>query len=253
VPQPDGGTAVKGAAGPQTGGPKRIRKEIDFATVRQPDGGTAVNGAAGHYPQNGSPKIFSSPDLNREKSTIPLPYRPAVLCSLMKERIQKTLAVLIGQPLWSSGRAADLEWFAFGARRTVKDSRGKEREVGEYALHVQCAWRIRCGSRIVAASRDLYSPPEETANRTEDFNWDVQGGNLRDRRIAELFQNETREFLVQQIEAGEAGNFTIILDQEYAVDVFPDDSQSREHWRFFRPYRGEGHFVVSGSGIEAEP
>jgi hypothetical protein len=28
-----------------------------FATVRQPDGGTAVNGAAG--PQNGSPKWIS--------------------------------------------------------------------------------------------------------------------------------------------------------------------------------------------------
>ncbi|HET9283230.1 MAG TPA: hypothetical protein VFR24_14845 [Candidatus Angelobacter sp.] len=172
----------------------------------------------------------------------------------MKERIQEALAVLIGQPLWSSGRAADLEWFQFGGRRTVKNSRGEEREVGDYAIHVQCAWRIRCESRIVVASRDLYSPPEEASEgtnaRPENFNWDVQGGNLRDKRIAELFQNETREFSVQKVDADEAGAFTIIFDQGYALDVFPDDSQSSEHWRLFRPYRGEPHFVITGSGVQ---
>lgn len=168
----------------------------------------------------------------------------------MKERIQAALTVLVGQPLWSSGRAADLEWFEFGGRRTVKDSRGEEREVGDYALHVQCTWRIRCGNQVVVASRDLYSPPEETDDRPEDFNWDVQGGNRRDRRIAELFQNETRVFSVQKVEAGEVGAFTITLDQGYALDVFPDDSQSGEHWRFFKPYRGEPHFVVTGNGVQ---
>ena len=168
----------------------------------------------------------------------------------MKERIQEALAVLIGQPLWSSGRAADLEWFQFGGRRTVKDSRGEEREVGDYALHVQCAWRIRCGNQVVVASRDLYYPPEESEDRPENFNWDVQGSNRRDKRIAELFQNETREFSVQKVEAGEAGTFTIVFDQGYALDVFPDDSLSGEYWRFFKPYRGEQHFVVTGSGMQ---
>jgi hypothetical protein len=57
----------------------------------------------------------------------------------MRTQIQEALEVLIGQPLWSSGRAADLEWFQFGARKTVQDSRGQDREVGGFALHVQCA------------------------------------------------------------------------------------------------------------------
>lgn len=152
--------------------------------------------------------------------------------------------------MWSSGRAADLEWFQFGPRKVVKDSRGDEREVGEYALHVQCAWRIRRGDRVVVASRDLYSPREETDDRPANFNWDVQGANRRDKRIAELFQNETREFLVQEVEAGEAGGFTLILDDGHALDVFPDDSLSGEHWRLFKPYAGEPHFVVTGDGIE---
>ena len=168
----------------------------------------------------------------------------------METQVQEALSVLIGQPLWSSGRAADLEWFQFGPRKTVQDSRGDKKEVGEYALHVQCAWRIRQGDQVVVASRDLYSPPEESDDRPDNFNWDVQGGNRRDKRIAELFLGETRQFMVQKVEVGAAGSFTIGLEGAYALDVFPDDSLSGEHWRIFKPYAGEPHFVVAGKGLE---
>ena len=164
----------------------------------------------------------------------------------MREEIQKALGVLSGKPLWSSGRAADLAWFQFGDRRTVKGFRGDAKEVGEYALHVQCAWRIRHGEQVVVGSRDLYVPPEESDDRPENFDWDVQGANRRDKRIADLFQNETRRFSVKQILVGEAGSFTIVLDDEYALDVFPDDSLSDEHWRIFEPSSEVPHFVLSG-------
>jgi hypothetical protein len=78
----------------------------------------------------------------------------------------------------------------------------------------------------------------------------VQGGNRRDKRIAELFLNETRQLLVQTLEVGPAGSFTISLDGDYALEVFPDDSLSGEHWRIFKPYAGEPHFVVTGKGLE---
>ena len=141
------------------------------------------------------------------------------------------------------------EWFQFGPRRTVTGARGQKKEVGEYALHVQCAWRIRQGDRIVVAARDLYHPPEENAP-LQDFDWQVLGGNRRDARIQELFQNETRQFFVREVQAGEAGSFTLILDDAYALEVFPNDSLSGEHWRIFKPSAEEPHFVVTGKGIE---
>jgi hypothetical protein len=168
----------------------------------------------------------------------------------MRERIQKALAALLGESLWSSGRAADLEWFQFGQRRMVKSARGETKEVGEYALHIQCAWRIRHKEQVVVGARDLYYPPEESDDRPEEFDWDVQGANRRDKRIAELFQNETRQFFVRKVEVGEAGHFTLIFDNDYALDVFPDDSLRGEHWRIFKPYAEESHFVVSGRGLE---
>jgi hypothetical protein len=108
----------------------------------------------------------------------------------MREQIQKVLSPLVGMPLWSSGRAADLEWFHFGQRRTVT-ARGRAKEVGEYALHVQCGWRIRHGDQVVVGGRDLYYPAEDSRVPVEDFDWDVKGANRRDKRIAELFQNES--------------------------------------------------------------
>jgi hypothetical protein len=168
----------------------------------------------------------------------------------MKQQVQNALNVLIGQPQWSSGRAADLEWFSFGQRRTVKGPRGTK-EVGEYALHIQCAWRITHGDQVVVGSHDLYYPSEERDTPVNEFDWDVQGANLRDRRIAELFQNETRQFLVREVEVGKSGTFSIIFDDEYVMDVFPDNSRNGEHWRMLKPYADEPHFVVSGKELRS--
>ena len=49
---------------------------------------------------------------------------------------------LIGKAMWACGRAADMATFQFGGPRPVVDFYGRPREVGEYALHVQCPWRI---------------------------------------------------------------------------------------------------------------
>ena len=129
-------------------------------------------------------------------------------------------------------------------------SRGQTKEVGEYSLHVQCSWRITRGDEVVVGNRDLYYPPQEADEVPENFNWEAIGSNRRDKRIAALFQNETRQYLVRFIEVGEAGSFRILLDNDYAIEVFPDDSLSDEHWRIFRPHMEEPHFVVTGKGLK---
>jgi len=167
----------------------------------------------------------------------------------MKEQIQRALEVLKGKPLWSSGRAADLEWFQFGQRRRVT-TRGQTKEVGEYALHVQCAWRITHADEVVVGYRDLYYPAEATDEVPEDFNWDILGANRRDKKIAALFENETRQFLVRLVDVGEAGSFKIFLESDYALEVFPDDSLPDEYWRIFKPCAEGPHFVLTGKGVE---
>ena len=56
---------------------------------------------------------------------------------------------------------------------------------------------------------------------------------------------------MKRILVGKAGSFTIVLDGELALDVFPDDSLSDEHWRMFEPSSKVSHFVVTGNGLKA--
>ena len=173
----------------------------------------------------------------------------------MKAEIEKAVAALVGLPLWSSGRAADMQWFAIGECRTVITSRGplterfgRTKVVGEFSLHVQCPWRIVRDDTVVVGMRDLYFPADETAEAPDDFDWD---GVItrRDRRIAALFENETRSFAVQRVDVGDAGALRIILERGHALEVFPHDSLNEENWRLFRPYLDEPHLVVTGTGL----
>lgn len=60
----------------------------------------------------------------------------------MKIKIENVLSCLVGLPLESAGRAANIVWFGFGDLLTIKNRKGTERKVAEFALHVQCSWRI---------------------------------------------------------------------------------------------------------------
>lgn len=163
-----------------------------------------------------------------------------------KETIESALALLIGKALWGAGRAADLETFAFGERRTVPDFRGKLREVGEHALHVQCAWHIAGPHGIVVASRDRYYPRGNPGDVPEGFEWDRPGANLCDERIEEFFRKQPEGYAVSDVKADVWGGLRLSLEGGFLLAVFPDNSLREEHWRFFVPGAEAPHFVVDG-------
>lgn len=164
------------------------------------------------------------------------------------------MSPLVGMPLWDAGRAADLLWLAFGPRQIIKDFRGNPREVGEYALHVQCAWRFVQGEEVVVGNRDLYYPrgyrdPKEEIPR--EFNWDVQGANRCDAMLAALFEGGVKQFVVQRVVAGQVGELALLLERGLTLQIFPNDSLDDEHWRLFRPGSEEPHWVFKGQGLES--
>lgn len=172
----------------------------------------------------------------------------------MKETIQQAASVLIGQPLWDAGRASDLVWFIFGERHMVRGYHGDYREMGEFSLHVQCAWRMVQGEKTIVGNRDLYYPAEwgDSQEFPPDFHWDVQGANCLDRRLKRMFHIETNSFIVQSVQAGLAGAVQIFFENKTVLEIFPNHSFEGEHWRLFRPYRDELHFVVEGKGVDPD-
>ena len=102
---------------------------------------------------------------------------------MLQEQIETVLRVVIGLPLTAAGRVADLEWFQFGRLREVPAHGGKTKSIGDYALHVQCAWRIRSATQIIVASQDRYCPADEAQVPGTQFDWDIAGGNRCDQNI----------------------------------------------------------------------
>jgi hypothetical protein len=170
---------------------------------------------------------------------------------IVKTQIENATAVLVGKALWKCTRAADLASFQFGARAKVSGFRNATKEVGEYALHVQCAWRIARRDRVIVGSRDLYYPADFSDDEEipEGFDWD-RDPNLRDKQVQSLFANDTVEFTVLSVEAGAAGSLRIVLSDDVFLDILPYDSLLHEHWRLFDPRTDSPHFVMTGSGIE---
>ncbi len=72
------------------------------------------------------------------------------------KQVERALASLVGLPLRERARAADMEMFSFGDTHLrvaqFGPRKGQTVEVTDFALHIQCAWRIRGPSGIVVAS-----------------------------------------------------------------------------------------------------
>lgn len=170
----------------------------------------------------------------------------------LSSRIEQHLQPLIGLPLSIVRRAADMRIFHFGSV-----SFEQERSFGQFALHIQCPWRITQPSGIVTGRSDLWEPlPTDTDYDGDDWKYDVDG-NLQDHRLAELFRcpdssvsiiAHPATYLVQSLSADRFGGLSMQFGERYTLQLFPSGS-SGEDWRFFSP-GGNNHLVIAGGVIE---
>ena len=155
---------------------------------------------------------------------------------------------LVGKSVCKIGRAAAMCWIHFG-RPVEIELRGRKRILGEFALDLDCPWRIRnsCGG-IELGSADMFVPASRHV-LDEDFNWDVQGNNLFDEKAKLLFP-EGSQITVTAV--GLSGNcdLTITFSNGLCLESFVNASSQEECWRLFMPGLELGDLVVTGVGIE---
>jgi hypothetical protein len=141
-----------------------------------------------------------------------------------------------------------------GEPRSDVSPLGRPREVGAYALHIQCPWRLTEGTRIVAGSGDLSKPADPSVDR-ETWNWDDVGATWWDDRMREFFRSPSHQIKVQTVMADAFGGFRLICSGAVTFEVFPNESAAphdvSEYWRLLQPSRSAGHFVVLSTGLEA--
>jgi hypothetical protein len=164
---------------------------------------------------------------------------------MTRANIERALTPLVGLRLSLVHHAGNMRGFHFG--RITETPKGTD---GQYAMHVQCPWRIRRGMRIVTGLSDWYFPAE---GFEEPDNWDPNDGHsLQEQRLRSLFGcapedsmiiNRTDGLIVEAIEADFVGGCQIKFSEDLVLDVFPNGSVG-EAWRLIQPGRDTAQFVV---------
>jgi len=158
--------------------------------------------------------------------------------------IQQALMPLVGLPLRCVGRGANMLWLHFGKMREVATRDGGAKQVGDWAIHIQCAWRLCQDGHIKLAYRDYYYSPEGDA--LDD--WDTLGNSHFDQSAVALNAKlESVRPCVVSVATDDVGGFSLSLSHDFRLDVFPDGStldEYSEHWRLFKPASDGEHFVV---------
>jgi hypothetical protein len=153
----------------------------------------------------------------------------------MVQQIAEALSRLVGLPLWGSHRALNMQMFAFGARKAAKNHKGEEIEFGEYALHVQCTWRIVSSDRIIVGSEDRHYPAQGVSF-WKDFNSDLDSSLLDSRVSHWLDEHKSNPLRVKRISPGPPAGFQLYLERGFVLEVFPEHASvmdSRNYGGFF--------------------
>lgn len=161
------------------------------------------------------------------------------------QEIRNTLQVIVGLPLRITRLAADMRGFHFGT--ITEDEKGS---YGEYALHVQCSWRLEGPNGIITGYQDLWEPKNE---EDWDENWCYyKQENLQDAKIKEWmggYDERTRSpintgdrLFVELVHVFPSGDLFIRLSGGYNIVTFMNSSRD-EAWRFFKPESDEDHLV----------
>jgi hypothetical protein len=176
------------------------------------------------------------------------------MVTAMKSEIEKSLAVIVGKPLAHSRRAADMQMFDFGALHDAVNRKGFPIQRAEYALHVQCPWRIVASREIVVGSEDVYDPPAEQHPPDSDFISRHPEPSRRDERLESFFaEGYSSVGVVEGVEADDVGSLSVYFSGGAVLELFPCESPGAEYadqWSFFRPGADQEHLVVTAKGME---
>ncbi len=133
--------------------------------------------------------------------------------------------------------------------RTV---RGRIRKESDFAVHIQCPWRIVRDDSMVVGYSDMRCPPTGVSEDAFDPN---EQRTMRDELVERFILHGDPAHAVRRAKGSIIGDLRIDLEDGCVVEVFPDlitpsSGGGYEYWRLFVPGDNSSHFVVGPDGIE---
>ena len=142
--------------------------------------------------------------------------------------------------------------------RNEQGNAGIRKEMaGEYAMHVQCMYRMTCGDQTIFAQSDLYQPSlaalatlglQTEDAPPDDFKYDIVGNNRLDEIIQPKFAS-LEDFIVRSVSINRLGDARIRFTNGFQFQIVVDVSGGQECWRFFAN-QDERHLVITGEGVD---
>jgi hypothetical protein len=120
---------------------------------------------------------------------------------------------LVGLPWWGAFRSLNLHCLHFG--KPIERSRrdGNLETVGEFALHIQCAWRLSQGDKIIVGSADRLTPRGPPSEIPDDFDCNQPRSTWCDQKLEELlFTHASEPLQVTAFTHQECGWFTLVCN-----------------------------------------
>jgi hypothetical protein len=163
----------------------------------------------------------------------------------LNRRRKNPFDALIGLKLSILRRAADMLVVHFGEVHKVKNG-----SVGDYALHIQCPWRLDGPKGTLTGRYDLF---EYAGPGREPKDWSYEDGfSLQDIVFDKLtggydastgsWFNDRNRFIVGATSLSRQGDVRIDLSHNHTLLLFPDRT-AYEAWRFFKPGDRRDHLV----------
>ncbi len=139
--------------------------------------------------------------------------------------LTEALQVLVGKRLSGVGQAAGMGVFEFGEPTTGLDGvSGQKVQGSEYAIHVQCAFRLARNGFVVRGSDDYrWSKGPDDSMRT-----------MFDLRAEAIDQSLAKPpyTLVDEVAVSSVGDVRVGLSGGLEIGVFVNSSRPTEQWRF---------------------
>ena len=172
-----------------------------------------------------------------------MPVTNSVDLQGQSERFTTVLECLVGQRLCIARNAGNMKNFHFG-KTWVRDGC----TMGQFALHIQCPWRLEGGGRILTGSGDYYVRADE--NQDPDWEPGMQTGHRQDEVLKTLFglksdalpDAEKPILTVLDARSTIFGDIELVLSFGYRLVIFPASSREEE-WRLL-PLANEGPHSV---------
>jgi len=162
----------------------------------------------------------------------------------IKEYIEHSLSVLIGEKIRQFRRAALMLCVDFGENTEYKNCDNQIEIKICFSLHVHSSWRLLKDGEICIGQSDLFN---RDIGGFKVYEYDdklianVEFANIS-KELNEIFETET--IRVIKVEANELGDLKIYMENDYCLEIFVDAFEDAESWRFFRMDNDSKHIVI---------